>query len=158
MKKLLKVSSFLAIVAGVVLVGGGIWGATFTYQNIARENITTPEDAAIPGVPVRGPFTLKAQADIIRTHVLNTTGGQTYAEMPRQIPKVDESSNPVLDENGEPVMVANTTRDLWITATTLITALNLGIITYAFSGFVFLFGLVSIWAGITFYALSRKQA
>jgi len=157
MKKLLKVSSFLAIVAGIILVGGGIWGATFTYQNIARENITTPEDAAIPGVPVRGPFTLKAQADIIRTHVLNTTGGQTYAEMPRQIPKVDESSNPVLDENGEPVMVANTTRDLWITATTLITALNLGIITYAFSGFVFLFGLVSIWTGITFYALSRKQ-
>ena len=158
MKKLLKVSSFLAIVAGVVLVGGGIWGATFTYQNIARENITTPEDAAIPGVPVRGPFTLKAQADIIRTHVLNTTGGQTFAEMPRQIPKVDESGNPVLNENGEPVMVVNTTRDLWITATTLITALNLGIITYAFSGFVLLFGLVSIWTGITFYALSRKQA
>ncbi|MDO8574194.1 MAG: hypothetical protein Q7R86_01035 [bacterium] len=158
MKKLLKVSSFLAIVAGVVLVGGGIWGTTFTYQNIARENITTPEDAAIPGVPVRGPFTLKAQADVIRTHVLNTTGGQTFAEMPRQISKVDENGNPVLDENGEPVMVANTTRDLWITATTLITALNLGIITYAFSGFVLLFGLVSIWTGITFYALSRKQA
>ena len=158
MKKLLKVSSFLAIVAGVVLVGGGIWGATFTYQNIARENITTPEDAAIPGVPVRGPFTLKAQADIIRTHVLNTTEGQTFAEMPRQIPKVDESGTRVLNENGEPVMVVNTTRDLWITATTLITALNLGIITYAFSGFVLLFGLVSIWTGITFYALSRKQA
>ena len=158
MKKLLKVSSVLAIVAGVILMVGAIWGIVFTYKNIARENITTPEDASIPGVPVRGPFTLKAQADIIRTHVLNTTEGQTFAEMPRQIPKVDESGNPVLDENGEPVMVANTTRDLWITATTLITALNLGIITYAFSGFVLLFGLVSIWTGITFYALSRKQA
>ena len=37
------------------------------------------------------------------------------------------------------------------------TALNLGIITYAFSGFILLFGLISIWTGITFYALSRKQ-
>ncbi len=158
MKKLLIVSSVLAVVAGIVLVGGGIWGITFTYQNIARENITTPDDASIPGVPVRGPLTLKAQADIIRTHVLKTTGGKTFAEMPRQIPKVDASGNPVLDEKGEPVMAPNTARDLWITATTLITALNFGIVTYAFSGFVLLFGLVSIWTGITFYALSRKQS
>jgi len=157
MKKLLGVSAVLAIVAGVVLVGGGIWGITFTYQNIARENITTPEDASIPSAPVRGPFTLKAQADIIRYHVLDSTRGLTFAEMPRQIPKLDENGNPVLNTNGEPVMTANTTRDLWITATTLITALNLGIITYAFSAFILLFGLISIWTGVTFWALSRKQ-
>lgn len=29
-----------------------------------RENITTADDASLPGVPVRGPFTLKAQADL----------------------------------------------------------------------------------------------
>ena len=61
MKKILSASSLLVIIVGTVLVGSGIKGLTFTYKNVARENITTPDDASIPGVPVRGPFTLKAQ-------------------------------------------------------------------------------------------------
>lgn len=155
-KKLLIGTSLVAIVFGIVLTIGGAWGVTFIYTNVARENITTPDDASIPGVPVRGPFTLKAQADIIRTHTLKTTEGKTFAEMPRQIPKIDENGAPVLDESGKPVMVANAARDMWITATTLTTALNLGILSYTLSGFMLLFGVVSIWTGIIFYALSRK--
>ncbi len=153
---MLLVSAILAKVAGVILVAGGIWGIVFTYQNVAQEKIITSVDASIPGVPVLGPLTLKSQADIIRTHTLHTTGDQVYAEMPRQIPKVDAAGKQILGADGKPVMVANTARDLWITATTLTTALNLGIVTYAFSGLVLLFGLISIWTGITFYALSRK--
>ena len=156
MKKMFLVSSFLAIIVGIVLVSGGIWGLTFTYKNVARENITTPDDASIPSVPVRGPFTLKAQSDIIRVHTLRMTGGKTFSEMPRQIPKLDEAGKPILDEEGKSVMTANTARDIWITATTLITALNLGIFAYAFAGFSILFGLFSIWTGIIFYALNRK--
>lgn len=151
------VSSVLAIVAGVGLIGGGVWGITFTYSNIARENITTPEDASIPNAPVRGPFTLKAQADIIKTHMLRSTKGKTFAEMPRQIPKVNESGEPVLDANGEPVMTANTARDLWITAMTLITALNLGLIAYALFGLAILSGLISLLVGVNFCTLSRKM-
>lgn len=156
MKKLLLVSAVLAIVAGTALSVGGAWGIAFTYGNVAREDITTTPDSSIPNVPVRGPFTLKAQADIIRAHTLEATGGKTFAEMPRQIPKLDDKGNPVLDASGKPVLVANTSRDMWVTATTLMTALNLGIVTYAFSGLILFFGLVSIWTGITFYALSRK--
>ncbi len=146
----------MAITAGIVLVGGGVWGIAFTYTSVAREHIVTPEDASIPSAAVRGPFTLKAQADIIRTHTLRMTGDKTFAELPRQIPKLDADGNPVLGDDGTPVMVANTARDIWITATTLITAFNLGIVTYAFSGLILLFGLISIWTGITFCALSRK--
>lgn len=156
MKKLLLVSAWLAIVAGIVLVAGALWAVAFTYNNVARENIVTTDDSSIPGVPVRGPFTLKAQADIIREHTLKATGGKTFSEMPRQIPKLDEKGNPVADKDGKPVMVANTARDIWITATTLRTALHLGIITYAFSAFILLFGLVSIWTGVTFFALSKR--
>ena len=156
MKKILSASALLAIIFGTVLISGGIWGLTFTYKNVARENITTPDDASIPGVPVRGPFTLKAQADIIRVHTLRMTGGKTFAEMPRQIPKLDETGKPILDEEGKAVMTANTARDIWITATTLITALNLGIFAYTSAGLTLLFGLFSILAGIIFYALSRK--
>lgn len=157
MKKIILVSSFLTIFFGLVLAGSGVWGLVFTYTNVARENITTPDDSSIPGVPVRGPFTLKAQADIIRTHVLGMTEGKTFAEMPRQIPELDAEGKPVLDKDGKPVMVANASRDTWITATTLITALNLGIVTYAFSTIVLLFGLFAIWTGVLFYALGRKS-
>jgi len=156
MKNILKVSSVLAIVAGIIMIGGGIWGISFTYKNIAQEKITTPEDATIPGVVVRGPLTLNAQADIIRFHTLKTTGGKTYAEMPRQIAKLDSEGNPVLDTEGKPVLVANTARDLWVTATALTTALHLGILTYVFSALVLLFGLISLWTGVVFCILSKK--
>lgn len=155
-KKLLVVSSVLGIVAGVTLAIGGLWGIVFTYTNVARENITTPKDASIPSAPVRGPFTLKAQADIIRQHTLETTGGKTYAEMPRQIVKIGADGKEVLDADGKPVMVANDARNMWVTATTLTTALNLAIITYAFSGLILFFGLISIWTGIIFWVLSKR--
>lgn len=134
MKKLLRISSLLAIGVGIILVFGGVWAVMFTYQNVSQEKIVTPEDASIPNTLLRGPLTLKSQADIIREHTLKTTEGKTYAEMSRE------------DKN----------RPLWITATTLITALNLGIITYLFSGLIILFGLISIWTGIVFAALSKK--
>lgn len=134
MKKLLITSSALAIGVGIILVIGGVWALLFTYQNVRQENIITPDDASIPNTLVQGPLTLKSQADVIRKHTLDATGGKTYAEMSRQ------------DEN----------RSMWVTATTLITALNLGIVTYLFSGLITLLGAISIWTGIVFAALSRK--
>lgn len=157
MNTLLKFSSLLAIVTGVVLITGGMWAFLFTYQNVAQENITTPADASIPETPVRGPFTLKSQADIIRHHTLETTKGLTYAEMPRQIPKVDENGKEVVGPDGKPVMIANEARNMWVTATSLTTALHLGIITYLFSGLITLFGLISIWTGIVFWHLGKKH-
>ena len=149
------ISSVLAIIIGIVLVAGSVWGIYFTYKNVSQENIVTPSDASIPDVPVRGPWTLKSQADIIREHTLKMTGGKTFAEMPRQIPKLDGGGNPILDTEGKPAMVPNTARDIWITSTSLITALNLGIVIYAFSGFVFLFGLFSVWMGSILWVLSK---
>ena len=156
MKKLLKISSLLAIIVGIVLVLGGIFGITFIYKNVAQEKIITPADASISDKSVRGPLTLKAQADIIRKHTLKMTGNKTFAEMPREIQKLGENNQPILDASGKPVMTSNTTRDIWITATTLTTALNLGILSYVLSCLVALFGFVSIWIGIIFYVLSKR--
>jgi hypothetical protein len=150
MQKIFKISGVLAIVAGIILVIGGVWGIGFTYQNIAQEKIVTPSDSSLPNQPVRGPLTLKAQADIIREHTLKATGGLTYAEMPQKITQVDS--------NGQSISVPNTARDIWITSTALRTALNLGILTYVFSGLVLLFGCISIWTGVLFYALSKRNS
>ena len=156
MKKILGFTSVLAIIAGTIMIIGGLWGIVFTYKNVARENITTPDDASIPSSPVRGPLTLHSQAEIIREHVLHTTNGLMYSEMPQKIAKLDQAGNAILDENGEPVMLSNDARSIWITATTLITALHLGIITYVFSGLIVLLGLISIWTGIIFRILKKR--
>lgn len=150
------VSSMFAVIAGLIMVIGGIWGMSFTHKNIAQEKITTPEDSEIPGVAVSGPMTLKAQADIIREHTLKSTGGKTFAEMPRTIDKVDADGKVVLGADGKAVQMPNTARDLWVTATTLTTALNLGILTYVFSGLFVLLGLISLWTGVVLNALSKK--
>jgi hypothetical protein len=156
MRLLLKLSGLFAVLAGTILILGGLWGISFTYKNIVRENIVTPEDASIPNAAVKGPFTLKAQADIIRKHALEITEGKTYSEMPRQIESVDKDGNPVLDDEGKPVMAPNKARDTWITVTALTTALNLGILTYAFSGFTLLMGMISVWTGIVFFTLNTN--
>lgn len=156
MKNLLKVSAVFAILAGLVMVIGGAWGISFTHENIAQEKIVTPEDAEIPGVPVSGPMTLKAQGDIIREHTLKSTGGKTFAEMPRTIDKMDAAGKVVLGADGKAVQVPNTSRDIWVTATTLTTALNLGIFAYVFSGLFILLGLISLWTGVVLNALSKK--
>lgn len=148
MKKILGISSVLAILAGILMVVGGAWGIAFTYKNVAREEITTPSDASIPNAQVRGPRTLKSQADIIREHVLKNTDGKTYSQMPQKIEKVDQ--------NGNVVMTTNDARSIWITATTLTTALNLGIVTYVFSGLILFLGLISIWNGIIFCILKKN--
>ena len=62
--------------------------------------------------------------------------------------KLDENGNQIRDTEGKPVMEANTARDIWITATTLTTALNMGILAYAVSGFVLLTGIMVIGFGL----------
>ena len=144
-----------AILVGIFAIAGGIFGATFTYVNIASEKITTPADASIPNTPVSGPLTLLAQAKVIRKHMLTMSGGKTYAEMSRTVQKLDSDGALVFNEDGSPLMIPNEARNTWITATTLTTALNLGILAYAFSAFIVVIGFMSILEGVMFISISR---
>lgn len=149
----LTVVGIVALLVGLGSIIGGIVGATYTYNQAVAENITTPDDASIPETAVRGPFTMKAQSDIIVHHQLDRTDGLRYAEMPRQVAQLDEAGNPVLDENGEQVMVPNAARSSWITATTLTTALGLGVMAYAVSAFAVVVGITLAGCGVVFLAL-----
>ena len=130
---LLLAAAIVALVVGFGSVAGGTFGIWYTWDQAVKQGVTTPADAVIPEADVRGPLTMWAQADIITKHQLERTGGLYYSQMPREVPAVDEAGQPILDENGEQVMVPNEARASWIDATALTTALSLGIISYALS-------------------------
>ena len=57
------------------MIGKPPWGG----QPEVSENIVTPDDAVFPQVPVRGPMSMWAQADIIEHHQLDSTEGLRYS-------------------------------------------------------------------------------
>lgn len=146
----------LALAVGFGSMAGGVFGAWYTWDQAAVQDITTPDDAAIAETPVRGPFTMWAQADIITQHQLDRTEGLYYAQMDRMVPSIDESGEVVLDENGEAVMVPNEARASWFDATTLTTALSLGIVSYALAAFAFVVGLTLAAVGYVFLRIRSK--
>lgn len=154
---LLLVSAILALTVGFGAMAGSVFGAWYTWDQAVAQNVVTPDDAAIPNTPVRGPFTMWAQADIITHHQLGSTDGLYYAEMDRTVPAVDENGETVLDDNGEAVMVPNEARASWLNATTLTTALSLGIVSYAMAAFAFATGLTLVAVGFVFLQI-RKRA
>jgi hypothetical protein len=154
--RMFAVVALVAIVVGLGSVLGGLGGMVYTYQNAAVENINTPDDARIAGAPVRGPLTMWAQADIITTHQLNRTEGLRYAEMPARVPQLDDAGNPVIGEDGEPVLIPNAARASWITATTLTSVLSVGIMAYALSLFAIVMGLSVAGLGWVVLKLSRS--
>ena len=152
----LAIAGVLAFVVGFGSLAGGIFGIWYTYDQAVAQDVVTPDDAVIPDTPVRGPFTMWAQSDIITHHQLDNTDGLYYAQMDRLVPEVDESGEVVLDENGDVVMVPNAVRASWLDATTLTTALGLGIVSYALSGFAVAMGVTLMFIGYTFLHIRRR--
>jgi hypothetical protein len=93
MKSVIKRAWVGAVVFGAVLVGAGgymIMEGQAAHDEVrdalADERIITAEDAEIPLASVDSAAEAKAQADVIRKHALETTGGKTYAELDREDP------------------------------------------------------------------------
>lgn len=152
----LLLAGILALTVGIGSMAGGIFGAWYTWDQAVTQDVVTPDDAVIPDTPVRGPFTMWAQADIITHHQLDRTGGLYYSEMERMVPAVDENGQPVLDESGEQVMVPNEARASWLDATTLTTALSVGILSYALSAMAVAIGLTLVFIGFVFLRIRNK--
>lgn len=152
----LLLAAILAMTVGFGAMAGGVFGAWFTWDQAVAQDVVTPDDAAIPETPVRGPFTMWAEADIITHHQLDSTDGLYYSQMDRMIPAIDENGEAVIDENGEAVMVPNEARASWLNATTLTTALSLGIVSYALAAFAFVTGLTLVVVGFVFLHIRRK--
>lgn len=127
--KLVIVAGIIFALAGLVTAGTGIYIRSFVGQQLASQNITTPDDASIPSVQVNSIATALSMADIIQKHAGERSNGLSYAEMGRFAVESGDpagTSNPdeaLKDGNGDPV--PNRARDTQLTAAGLVTSLSL---------------------------------
>ena len=131
---MLKAFAAVMIVIGFAFSASGVAAINFITDEAQIENVMTGDDASIPNALVDDPFTMLSQADNIEKHTLARTDGLRYSEMARD----------------------NEARPMWITATTLRTALHFGAMSYAFSLFVIVVGLMFTLNGFALLVINRR--
>ncbi|HVW89558.1 MAG TPA: hypothetical protein VHC01_08820 [Gaiellaceae bacterium] len=184
-----KAFEFGGLLAAVVLIGFGVGALVMSVQghstvnhSLKLEQITGSSDMtpaaikaeagkALAGVKVDWPTCSVAGkaidsgdrarcfAQYMRIHTLESTGGQTYAEMPRYATADGKGTNDAakaLTQNGQPV--DNAARDLWVTETALTTALNTSYLAEQISLFGIVVGVALLLSGIGFGILALAGA
>lgn len=83
---ILMIAAIGFVAAGSYAVYRGFDARDQVREQLVGEQITTPDDASIPGVLVNDDVTAMAQADVIQKHALEATEGKTYAQLDREDP------------------------------------------------------------------------
>lgn len=155
-------SSAVLILFGAGTIVVGALGFAEVRDTISREKITATNDARElgvnldPGEEINSGAEAKEFAKIIRAHVLESTGGRTYAEMGRYLTASGEETNDeaeaAKDDQGRPV--PNGARNLWVTATSLTTALNTSFLAERIALFAMVMGIALLLTGVGFLVLT----
>lgn len=82
-----RTASIASILLGIVLVVGGVATWVVVADTLGDQQITTSDDACLPGRRVADPFTAYCEAKVIETHTLEATDGLYYAELEREDPR-----------------------------------------------------------------------
>ena len=82
-----RTASVASILLGILLVVGGIATWVVVADTLGDQQITTSDDACLPGRRVADPFTAYCEAKVIETHTLESTDGLYYAELERDDPR-----------------------------------------------------------------------
>jgi hypothetical protein len=166
-RRMWEIGGFLAgavlIAFGAVAIFMGVNGFTTVRDSIKQEQITfgSADDPAVAkhadqwaGEQVTTGDQARAFAKIIREHTLESTGGLTYSQMGRYqaAAKPDDPAGTsdeaaaLKDEEGQPV--SNGARNIWVTATTLTTALNASYMAERLAVFGLVVGIALLLTGI----------
>jgi hypothetical protein len=160
-KRLLVVGGLVASLAlsafGVGATTMGVMGLDEVRSTLAQEQIVGTPDSAIAGQKVDTGGEAKAFAATIRKHTLESTEGQTYAQMGRFLTAAGEQTNDEAlaakdPQTGRPV--ANKARELWVTSTALQTALNTSFFAERVAVFSIVMGVSLLLTGIGFGVLT----
>jgi hypothetical protein len=79
------VLGLLLLIGGGYMVVQGLSVRSEIQDELRAEQITTGQEAAVPGVLVEDAETARAQADLIKEHTLGTWG--PYSQLPREDPR-----------------------------------------------------------------------
>lgn len=82
-----KAASIASIIIGALLVIGGVATWIVVADTLSDQQITTSDDACLPGRAVADPFTAYCEAKVIEKHTLDSTDGLYYAELDREDPR-----------------------------------------------------------------------
>ena len=87
MKVMPRIVGIFAIVGGVIMIIAGVATYALVTEQLEDEKIVVSDDADnFAGEPVDGPFTAYAEAEVIKEHALEASGGKTYAELDQDDP------------------------------------------------------------------------
>jgi F0F1-type ATP synthase membrane subunit c/vacuolar-type H+-ATPase subunit K len=160
-------SAIILVAFGIASIVIGFNGRGEVRDTLRQEQIYGAADSSIPGQLVDTGSEARAQADIMRHHMLETTNGLTYAQMGRfAVPDgnpagTNDATLAALDDNGNPV--ANAARNTWVTETALTTSLNTAYFAEQVGLFSIVVGFALILTGVgfgvlTFGALWHQQS
>jgi hypothetical protein len=83
----LRVLAWIVLAAGIVLIAAGVATWFVVKDQLSDEKIVVSQDAEhFAGDDVDGPLTAYSEADTIRKHALEASGGKTYAELDQDDP------------------------------------------------------------------------
>jgi hypothetical protein len=177
MRKLFEIGG---VIAGVVLVAFGVAaiymgvdGRSTVRDSIKQEQIFfgSADDPAVAkhaskwaDEQVLTGTQARAFAKVIREHALEASGGLPYAAMGRFVSaaKPDDPAGTsdeaaaLKDEEGNPV--SNASRNTWVTATALSTALNMSYMAEQVAMFGIVVGVALLLSGIGFIVLALGGA
>jgi hypothetical protein len=135
--KTLRVLSIVVIVAGMVLFAAGVVTWFVVRDQLAAEKIVVSDDAAhFAGDSVDGPLTAFSQANTIRKHALNASGGKTYAELDQDDP----------------------TRNTVMTASFLRASLFTSVVSFGVAAFAAVVGVLMVILGYVLLKLGKEVA
>jgi hypothetical protein len=182
MRRVLEWGGILAavvlIVFGIGAIVVGIDGRSTVTDTLEQEKIVgspdmTPDgiresaqaaglsdadlpDCSVADEPVDSGSSARCFADHMRIHALASSGGKTYAELPRFATAdgagTDDEAKALKDDEGQPV--SNPIRNVWINETALSTALNMAYMAEQISLFGIITGIAMLLAGIGLGILS----
>jgi hypothetical protein len=153
-------ASIMLIALGIGAVVAGFVGRDQVRTELAREGIVgTPDMKGVANQKVDTGGEARDFAAGMREHTLAATGGKTYAEMPRFAGKNGEPTNDeklaaVDPKSGAPV--DNPARQIWVTETSLTTALSTAYFAENVALFSIVMGFALLLTGVGFGVVTMR--
>ena len=142
------------------IVGTGVMTPAVAKADVAMfpsAGIEVP-DCSVAGLTIDTGARARCFAGYMRVHVLESTDGKTYSQLPLYATKdrkgTDDANRALTAADGEPVDYPG--RTLWITETALSTALNSAYLAEQVANFGLVVGTALLLSGIGFVVIAGK--